>query len=634
MIDKNISKEKNQDNIIYSFISLRNCFIFLEYLYLFLCKNPDEINHYIIKIDISLLLDIAQKTSGRLINSEEFFYLNLIELKGLFKEIKYVPSDFIDKLESSLYFNYLSLENALKIKKLKSLKTQLSYLIMTLIKYNNNISNNNIQTLIDYIEEIHKKLSKDLDNKNPNYDNLIQKYIFKVEKYEKKNLKQILDEIKEKNIIENCNYLYLIALNNFKEIIEKEGSKKSEKNKKNDTNMTNDDENKTNNNENKSPKDEHIILHKALVEENKIVKGKVKNDEKEKIIKMEELRLEIKFFEEQDISELVIDDIKKDEDKETKYIEKKFTYNKVLNLNKNNIYNILFFLDIYDQFKENNLKNIDELFVEYKNNFISSVKKLNCINYNSFYDLISDNDFKNEIIALLKSKPIHTYLNEYRYYDVIDEKNKNQNEYEFKFVKKGEDFVENLSNEYQKLMEYLKDDIFFINLFRLKYLPLGIKAFVNYNLKIFVNSLHYEFNENIDENNKNIIFRAALKIIIIHEIIHILKYLKNNIDFNNIPETPREREGGKMFINYLFGMPVIKSINLEQAKKINNINFWEDVEILRKIFPKEDKLIEKDKSYNNSVDHVDLYFTEEDIEDENLKTEKKDENIDIGIDID
>ena len=43
-------------------------------------------------------------------------------------------------------------------------------------------------------------------------------------------------------------------------------------------------------------------------------------DEKEKIIKMEELRLEIKFFEEQDISELVIDDIKKDEYKETKYI--------------------------------------------------------------------------------------------------------------------------------------------------------------------------------------------------------------------------------------------------------------------------------------------------------------------------
>ena len=292
----------------------------------------------------------------------------------------------------------------------------------------------------------------------------------------------------------------------------------------------------------------------------------------------------------------------------------------------------LFFLDIYEQFEENNFKNIDELFVEYKNKFISSVKNLNCINYNSFYDLISDNDFKNEIIDILKSKPIYTYLNEYRYYDVIDEKNKNQNEYEF--VNKGEDYVENLSNEYHKLMEYLKDDIFFINLFRLKYLPLGIKAFVNYNLKIFVNSLYYEFNENIDENNKNIIFRAALKIIIIHEIIQILKYMKNDIDFNYIPENPRERENGKKFINFLFGISVIKSINLEQAKKINNIKSWEDVEVLRKIFPKEDELIEKDKSYNKSVDHVDLYLTEEDIEDENLKKEKKDDDIDTGIDID
>ena len=565
MIDKNVSKEKNEKNIIYSFISLRNCFIFLEYLYLFLCKNPDEINHYIIKIDISLLLDIAQKTAKRLINSEEFFYLNLIELKGLFKEIEYIPSNFINKLERSLYYKYLSFENALKIEKLNCLETQLSDLFMTLIKFNNNISDNNVQTLIEYITEIHNNLTKDLDNKNHNYDDLIQKYIFDIEKYEKKNLKQILDEIKEKNIIENCNYLYLIALNNFKEIIEKEESKKQDISEKNKNNELNKDENKINNNENKSSKDEPIILNKLLAA------SKVKNDEKEKIIKMEDLRLEIKFFVEQDISELVIDDIKKDKDKEIKYIEKEFTYNKVLNMNKNNIYNILFFLDIYEQFKENNFKNIDELFVEYKNKFISSVKNLNCINYNSFYDLISDNDFKNEIIDLLKSKTIHTYINEYRYYDVIDEKDKNQNENEFKFVKKGEDYVENLSNEYNKLLDYLKDDIFFINLFRLKYLPLGIKAFVNYNLKIFVNSLHYEFNENIDENNKNIIFRAVLKIIIIHEIIHILKYLKNDIDFNNIPETPRERESGKMFINYLFGMPIIKSINLEQAKKINNI---------------------------------------------------------------
>ena len=195
-------------------------------------------------------------------------------------------------------------------------------------------------------------------------------------------------------------------------------------------------------------------------------------------------------------------------------------------MKKDNFYNILFFLEIYKQYKGNHIKNIDDFFSEYKNNFISLVKNFNSINYNSFYDLILDNNFQNEIIAILKSKQIYKYLSEYRYYDEINKKDKNQNIYKFTFVKEKDFSVENLSNEYNKLMDYLKDDIFFTNLFRLKYLPLGIKAFVNYNLKIFVNSLHYEFNENIEENHKNIIFRAAFKIIIIHEIIHILKYLK------------------------------------------------------------------------------------------------------------
>ena len=237
LIEVDCAEQKDDEKgIIDSFISLRNCFIFLEYLYLFICKNPYKINHYIIKIDISLLLNITQKTAKRLINSEEFFYLNLIELKGLFKEIEYIPSNFINKLERSLYYKYLSFENALKIEKLNCLETQLSDLFMTLIKFNNNISDNNVQTLIEYITEIHNNLTKDLDNKNHNYDDFIQKYIFDIEKYEKKNLKQILDEIKEKNRIENCNYLYLIALNIYKEIFEKEESKKediSEKIKKN-----------------------------------------------------------------------------------------------------------------------------------------------------------------------------------------------------------------------------------------------------------------------------------------------------------------------------------------------------------------------------------------------------------------
>jgi len=119
LIEVDCAEQKDDEKgIIDSFISLRNCFIFLEYLYLFICKNPDKINHYIIKIDISLLLDIPKKTSKRLINSDEFFYLNLIELKGLFKEIDFIPSYFMNRFDNALYNKYYLLEYGLKNEKL------------------------------------------------------------------------------------------------------------------------------------------------------------------------------------------------------------------------------------------------------------------------------------------------------------------------------------------------------------------------------------------------------------------------------------------------------------------------------------------------------------------------------------
>ena len=87
-----------------------------------------------------------------------------------------------------------------------------------------------------------------------------------------------------------------------------------------------------------------------------------------------------------------------------------------------------------------------------------------------------------------------------------------------------------------------------------------------------------------------------------------------------------------MLINYLFGKPVIKRINLDEAKKINNLNYWKDVEELRKIFQKDNDLEEKDELNVKTIDHIDLYFTEEDVDDEDIKLDESDE--DIGIDID
>ena len=142
-------------------------------------------------------------------------------------------------------------------------------------------------------------------------------------------------------------------------------------------------------------------------------------------------------------------------------------------------------------------------------------------------------------------------------------------------------------------MDKLSDNLFFINLFRLKYLPFGIKAFVNYDLKIIINPLYYKFNKDINENNKKIIFKAALKILIIHEILHILKYLKNEAIFDEKPKTQRNREVGKMLINYLFGRSTIKSINLDEAEKINDCNNWKDITKLNNIFPNDNEQVEK-----------------------------------------
>ena len=620
---------KDEKHLIKSFVSLRNCFIFLEYLYLFLQSNPDKIFHYIIKIDISLLLDIPQKTSKRLINSNEFFYLNLIELKNLSQEIDYIPSSFINTIESKFYSRYLDKVTALNIQKIDSFRQNLNKLRNSLVKMK---PNSNISQLIDYISTIINDLKSDLDNRTDNnYSVFIEKYIYNVEKNENKKLKEILEEINEnESINKNFNYLYLIALNNYGDLTNADPDDRIiDSSNKNKT-----DENKKTKNKKKISIDED---DKTKDKENMEINSNI-NDEKRKIkdniIKIEQLKDNIKNIIDKDICELKMEEIKEENNKFKDYLNRNFLYKSVLNLNKKNIYDIILFLDLLEQTDLISQRNLDNAFKEYKNNFILSVRNINSIDYNYFYDLISDIKFYNEIIAILKSKSINKYLNGYRYYEEVSKKNKkNINIYEVKFVNEKEEFIEYFSNEYKLLMNYLTDSSFFMNLFRLKFLPSGIRAFVNYNLKIIFNSLHYVFNDNIKDSNKKIIFKAAFKIIIVHEIVHILKYLKKDVDFNEMPSTPRKREGGKMLINYLFGIPVIKCITLEEAKKINNITYWDDVEKLQTIFQKENELSETDENERKISDHVDLYFTGEEIEDDD---ERKDDNIynDIGIDID
>ena len=338
----------NKEEYIDSTISLRNCFIFLEYLYLFLKEYPNKISHYIIKIYISLLLVIPQKTSKRLINSDEFFYLNLIELKGLFPEIKYCPSLFIFSLDKCFSLKHYRINiDSLKIQKLITLENQLSNLLKSLSKFNSNESS----MLYDNLHQILKNLSKDFSSIFANNDELIKKYIFNKNNCEKKTLNNILKEINYKdNIMPNFNYLYLLALNNFKEIQKEDDNKKNKiTNGENEINTDIINKNKGN----ISKKDDYKIEEKKLINskdkyekiinksinlteceiENDILKQKTEN-----LIRREDLILTINSIE-GNLLGLKLEEIKKYEDKYEEYIDRNFTYNRVLNLIDTNIYN-------------------------------------------------------------------------------------------------------------------------------------------------------------------------------------------------------------------------------------------------------------------------------------------------------
>lgn len=622
------SYKVNDRNIIKSFISIRNCFIYLEYLYSFLQKYPEKIYHYIIKIHISFLLFIPEESAKRMINSDEFFYLNLVELKEIFGDISYSQSQFIKNIDNMWKEKFLNNINDFKNKKLFVLQTGLMELNKSLYK----IKNDKVPFLIDYITTIYKNLSKDLYN-NLNPDNLISKYITNIKDKEKKFLYKILNEINENGDIPVFNYLYLISLNNYNQLsyktfdeiisnqINKNGSNiisfKEDGIKKEE--IICDINNKLNEKEdyNSKKKTEDIILYENL-------KKKF-----ERIMKIEELIIKIKKIEEKEFIPNLEEIDEEENDKFQNFINREFLYNKIFKINKDNIYEVLCFLMSLEE--ETNLRDIDNVYIEYKNKFVEKVKNIYKLDYNYFYDLIMDKAFYDDIINILNSKPIKYYLTSNRFYDEMDVilSNKNRNKFEFEFRKEFEEYIENLSDEYNEFMKEMENPIFFMNLFRLKYLPYKIRGITNSNLKIIVNALYYEFNKNINDNNKRIILSAALKILIVHEVMHILKYLKKNANFGKLPSTPRKRENGKMIINYLFGKPIINRITLEEAIKVNNIKYWDDVKSLRQIFSSEEDLQMSEKKIKENIDHIDLYITEEDQEDE-----KNNDSLDHDLDID
>ena len=150
----------------------------------------------------------------------------------------------------------------------------------------------------------------------------------------------------------------------------------------------------------------------------------------------------------------------------------------------------------------------------------------------------------------------------------------------------------------------------FSKLFIFKYLPKYRRAFVDPNMRITINPLYFKLSDSLDEEKRNEIFKAYLFIIILHETVHLVKFMKEKtIQYSNIPQTPKRKEGGKMFIYYLFNTPIIYSINYKQALVVNNPENWNKPELLSNIFKEQRKWYEENKK--NKKEDITLPKTKE-----------------------
>ena len=295
-------------------------------------------------------------------------------------------------------------------------------------------------------------------------------------------------------------------------------------------------------------------------------------------------------------------------------------YIDILEINLDDIFDVITFLDFYDKNQEFKEKfNIDIKFKKYQKEIKSNISEENKLkDYQELLNpILNDKEFYNKLKAIMKSEPIKTYFKSKR--NFIDD------EYGVVFIDNEDSCDDDLRKGYETFMENFDKDINYIkDLIIIKYLPENIRAYVNPYMRIALNPLFFEISEYIRQNQtiRNNILSSYLIIIFIHEIVHLLKFLNIKLkesSFINIPGTQKQKEGGMVFMNYLFAIPMIKSINYEQSKIINNIKNWDNLDNLRKIFIEKNENEKKEESQifikycstdftYNEIDSVDSYY--------------------------
>ena len=260
-------------------------------------------------------------------------------------------------------------------------------------------------------------------------------------------------------------------------------------------------------------------------------------------------------------------------EREKYYNRLKFTFcNEIINYdlnneNETNIFVLFKYLNAKDLLSIQRLKRQLE---NLNNNNIKDIIK----------EILNENDFYEQYFSILKCDIIKSFFTSH----LITKEETD----EFHLQSEKSKDSENFSNAYFNFLEkYDKKNNNFSdikNLIILKTLSNGDRA---YTLKIFkkivINPTQFFIGKDIKEDiDIKKILKGYLMVILLHETEHFFRAFDKS---NNIfPKTPREKEGGRMFIKYIFDVQSVNHINLEQANKILSDGTWKNHEELKKIF--------------------------------------------------
>jgi len=347
----------------------------------------------------------------------------------------------------------------------------------------------------------------------------------------------------------------------------------------------------------------------------------------EDFYKKEEYQIFVNYF-----SETEEDELKKNIDSKflneikPKFINENIRFDDFTSQNNINQNDLNQYLDLKKKkYKRMYLSSLTEVL---KWNFDNEINIFSLVDYNITYDIPCEfeniDNYKKKIENLEQEnilKIINEIFNDDTFYDYYFSIMRNniikkfftsnlyleENSKEFNFItdkNENSECFEIIYNDF--LQEYdNKNEGYkkFKNLIILKILPNGDRAYTIRPLKkIVINPAQFYMGKDLKEDDIKTILKSYLLIIILHETEHFFRLLNKTKKVFDL--TPRGKEGGRLFIKYLFGVYSINHINVNQSKEVLNYDNWKDHQEIKKIFINQLEDIEE----NNINDFLLNYF--------------------------